>query len=317
MKRKKERLKILLIISIALFLILGISAVAISGYKKHIVAKKEKQEMLEILKKMPKATPTPAATATPTPEPTATPTPTPVITMRATFNPDDYWNTWYSADGLVSLNIYNISNKSVSFSFSQANRADGAHVCEADVTAEVAGNAATFSFNDSFGSSAAGSLTFDGGNLYVNIRTEARAEGTAVSPEVSGLFTREKKEAPKPEPTATPVPEEKPEKKPEETEKTEGDYIFPESNTRYLTDEEISGYSSKELELAKNEIYARRGRIFITERIADYFNGKSWYQGTVSPEEFDAKQDQIFNEYESANVSKIAQWEEKKRNEGK
>ena len=313
MKRKKERLKILLIISIALFLILGISAVVISGYKKHIVAEKEKQEMLEILKKMPKATPTPAATATPTPEPTATPTPTPVITMRATFNPDDYWNTWYSADGLVSLNIYNISNKSVSFSFSQANRADGAHVCEADVTAEVAGNAATFSFNDSFGSSAAGSFTFDGGKLYVNIRTEARAEGTAVSPEVSGLFTREKKEAPKPEPTATPVPEEKP----EETEKTEGDYIFPESNTRYLTDEEISGYSSKELELAKNEIYARRGRIFITERIADYFNGKSWYQGTVPPEEFDAKQDQIFNEYESANVSKIAQWEEKKRNEGK
>ena len=261
--KRKERLKILLIISIALFFVLGISAVAISGYKKHIVAEKEKQEMLEILQKMPKATPTPAATATPTPEPTATPTPTPVITMRATFNPDDYWNTWYSADGLVSLNIYNISNKSVSFSFSQANRADGAHVCEADVTAEVAGNAATFSFNDSFGSSAAGSLTFDGGNLYVNIRTEARAEGTAVSPEVSGLFTREKKEAPKPEPTATPVPEEKPEKKPEETEKAEGDYIFPESNTRYLTDEEISGYSSKELELAKNEIYARRGRLLV------------------------------------------------------
>ena len=127
MKRKKERLKILLIILIALFFVLGISAVAISGYKKHIVAEKEKQEMLEILQKMPKATPTPAATATPTPEPTATPTPTPVITMRATFNPDDYWNTWYSADGLVSLNIYNISNKSVSFSFSQANRADGAH----------------------------------------------------------------------------------------------------------------------------------------------------------------------------------------------
>ena len=38
MKRKKDRLKILLIISIALFLILGISAVAISGYKKHVVA---------------------------------------------------------------------------------------------------------------------------------------------------------------------------------------------------------------------------------------------------------------------------------------
>lgn len=317
MKRKKDKLKVLLVISIALFLILGISAIAISGYKKHVVKEKEKQEALEILKNVPKATPTPAVTATPTPEPTATPTPTPVITMRATFNPDNYWDMWYSADGMASINIYNISNKSVSFSFSQANRQDGAHVSEADVTAEVAGNAATFYFTDSFGSSASGSLTFDEGKLYVNIRTESRAEGAAVSPETSGLFTREKKEVPKPEPTATPVPTKAPEKKQEETEKTEGDYIFPESNSRYLTDEELSEYSSKELELAKNEIYARYGRIFVTERISDYFNSKSWYQGTISPEEFDAKQEQIFNDYEIANINKIVQWEEKKRNEGK
>lgn len=29
------------------------------------------------------------------------------------------------------------------------------------------------------------------------------------------------------------------------------DYIFPDSNSRYLTDEDLSGYSSDQLELAK------------------------------------------------------------------
>lgn len=315
MKHKKQILKVLLVILIALFFIMGIAVVVMSSYKKHVVKEKQKQEALEILQNMPTATPTPAATATPTPEPTATPTPTPVITMRATFNPDDYWDMWYSADGMVSLNIYDISNKSVSFSVSQASRGDGAHVSEADVTAEVAGNAATFSFTDSFGSSASGSLTFDEGKLYVNMRTDARADGASVSPEVSGLFTREKKVTEQ-KPAETPAPTKAPEEDSGEENDT-GDYFFPESDSRYLTDEEVSKYSSGDLELAKNEIYARHGRIFVTQRIADYFNSKSWYKGTVSPEDFDSRQDEIFNDYESANVNKIAQWEEQKRNEGK
>lgn len=312
MKRKKAILKVILVILITIFLVGGISLVFIAGYTKHVEKAKAKQEAMDRLERMPKATPTPAVTVTPTPVPTATPTPTPVITMRATFNPDDYWDMWYSSDGMVSLNIYNISPESVSFTFSQSGRGDGAHVAEADVTSEVAGNAATFSFTDSFGSRARGSLTFDNGKLYVNIRTEEQAEGVPVSPQVSGLMTREKKEQPKPSPTATPVPEKEPQQNAEK-----GDFYFPESNSRYLADEEISKYSSSDLELAKNEIYARHGRIFVTQRIADYFNGKSWYKGTISPEEFDAQQDSIFNEFESANVNKIAEWEEKKRNEGK
>lgn len=85
--------------------------------------------------------------------------------------------------------------------------------------------------------------------------------------------------------------------------------------TRYLTDEEIAAYSADQLELAKNEIYARHGRQFVTEYISDYFNSKSWYQGTVDPETFDAQQDSVFNEYEMANIAKIAEWEERKYGE--
>ena len=47
----------------------------------------------------------------------------------------------------------------------------------------------------------------------------------------------------------------------------------------------------------------------MTQRIADYFNSKSWYKGTVEPETFDADTS-VFNEYEVANIQKIADDEE-------
>lgn len=75
-------------------------------------------------------------------------------------------------------------------------------------------------------------------------------------------------------------------------------------------------YSSAQLELAKNEIYARHGRIFVTQSIADYFNSKSWYQGTVDPDTFDSQQDSVFNEYEIANIQKIEEWEMLKKAAG-
>ena len=54
----------------------------------------------------------------------------------------------------------------------------------------------------------------------------------------------------------------------------------------------------------------------ITHYIADYFNSKSWYKGTVEPETFDADTS-VFNEYEVANIQKIADTEGKLRSEGK
>ena len=45
-------------------------------------------------------------------------------------------------------------------------------------------------------------------------------------------------------------------------------------------------------------------RQFVTDYIADYFNSKSWYQGTIDPDTFDAEQDSIFNEYETCKYFK-------------
>ena len=131
--------------------------------------------------------------------------------------------------------------------------------------------------------------------------------------EMLGIMSRDQVYL-EPDPTATPIPKEEPD--PTQTDTQTGEYFFPDSDSRYLTDEEVAVYSSDQLELAKNEIYARHGRQFVTQYISDYFNSKSWYQGTIDPDTFDAQQDSIFNEYEMANISKIAEWEERKSGEG-
>ena len=87
-----------------------------------------------------------------------------------------------------------------------------------------------------------------------------------------------------------------------EKEALSGDYILPESNTRLLTEGDLEGLSAHELMLARNEIYARHGRKFIDEQIQAYFNGKSWYNGTIEAADFDSS---VLSEIERANISFI------------
>ena len=64
-------------------------------------------------------------------------------------------------------------------------------------------------------------------------------------------------------------------------------YILPNSSTEYLTWEDYGHLSLWELVLARNEIFARHGRLFHDPDIQAYFNSCSWYEGTVAPEDFD------------------------------
>ena len=73
----------------------------------------------------------------------------------------------------------------------------------------------------------------------------------------------------------------------ENTVVSEGTYICPNSNSRYLVKADLVGLSSWELLLARNEIFARHGRKFVDENIQAYFNSQSWYNGTVDPDDFD------------------------------
>lgn len=86
----------------------------------------------------------------------------------------------------------------------------------------------------------------------------------------------------------------------------DNDYIFPDSNTRYLTDAEVRDLSSKVLCYAKNEIYARRGRSFDSQELTDYFWSKPWYSGHISGKDFSTD---IFNTYEAANVKLLENYE--------
>ena len=309
-KHNKDILKATLFALIAIFVMVGIAGILYANHKKKIQKEQQKKAAIEALEKVPTVTPTPAATATPTPEPTATVTPTPVITRAPAFMANDYLGTWYSKNGLVCLSIDDLTLKSVTFTFSQASDSEGTRVSEASDTAKVAGNAAKLDFTDSWGNQVSGNMTFDQGKLYLRLDTTVTADGAGMAPKVDGVMTREKAAA---EATATPTVA-----APEESKDISSrDYIFPDSDSRYLTDEDLAGYSSDQLELAKNEIYARHGRKFVTQRIADYFNSKSWYKGTEDPETFDDNQGDIFNEYEVTNISKIADTEKLLRSQGK
>ena len=87
----------------------------------------------------------------------------------------------------------------------------------------------------------------------------------------------------------------------DETENSE--YIWPESDTRYVEQDEIDQLTKNEVRLAINEIYARHGRIFENSELREYFESKDWYDGTIEPEDFD---EDVLNQYEKANVKLLA-----------
>lgn len=128
-------------------------------------------------------------------------------------------------------------------------------------------------------------------------------EGQLPSPAVSEAPTVIVTPTPLP---ATPTPAPTP--SPTPTPKPASEYLLPESNTRYLTEADLSGLTHEELCFARNEIFARHGRIFQTPEIAAYFNSKSWYHGTVSASNFSTS---VFNEYERANIALIKDYENK------
>lgn len=79
-------------------------------------------------------------------------------------------------------------------------------------------------------------------------------------------------------------------------------YLIEGSDSRYLTESEVTSLSEEELRLARNEIFARHGRKFETPDLNEYFNQQPWYYGYLSAEEFD---DTVLNEYEKANLDLI------------
>lgn len=96
---------------------------------------------------------------------------------------------------------------------------------------------------------------------------------------------------------------------------TPGDYsesgILPFSSDRLLTEDDLVFLSSEELILARNEPYARHGRIFKVDWIREYFEAQPWYHGTLTEEEFSSD---LFSDIEMKNIMFIKEYEEKLEN---
>lgn len=91
---------------------------------------------------------------------------------------------------------------------------------------------------------------------------------------------------------------------------TNNSFIFANSDSSYISKSDVKDLSDSELELALNEIYAKRGWIFTDSELAAYFNSQSWYTPHYTSSEF--SKNVTFNEYEQANIQLIIN-EEKSR----
>lgn len=83
---------------------------------------------------------------------------------------------------------------------------------------------------------------------------------------------------------------------------SEGDsseYLIPDVASRYISEEEITGFNLDDIQTAINEIFARHGRVFKSAEIAAYFQTKSWYQ--PDPSKTDDQISAELNNYEKAN----------------
>ena len=90
----------------------------------------------------------------------------------------------------------------------------------------------------------------------------------------------------------------------ENSDENSSEYILPDSSVRYLSADYVKGLTKDQIKLAINEIYAKHGRIFTDSYYNNYFSSKSWYEGSVSADDFD---ESVLNEYEKANIDLLAQ----------
>lgn len=156
-----------------------------------------------------------------------------------------------------------------------------------------------FVFNDEHSSSSETSTTSEQTTLKVAQpgKKEMKIEDS-ISITAEGYVKKQKKK------TETKKKESKKKEEKKEDEKADSkEYVCPTSNSALLTDADIKGLSSQELNYAKNEIYARHGRMFDSQELQDYFNSKSWYKGIYSASDFDANYSgSLLTEVERKNV---------------
>lgn len=84
------------------------------------------------------------------------------------------------------------------------------------------------------------------------------------------------------------------------------EFILPDSSVRVLDKSELAGFSAEQCRLARNEIYAKHGRMFDDAGLQNYFNSRSWYHGTIPAKQFN---DNMLSDIEIQNRNLIIAFE--------
>jgi len=94
------------------------------------------------------------------------------------------------------------------------------------------------------------------------------------------------------------------------------DFVLADSDSRPLTKSDLDRLSEAQIRIARNELFARRGRIFESADMKEYFQSQAWYRGTVPPATFDSNRGEYMNSTEIANVDFIHNYEEEQKRSG-
>ena len=121
--------------------------------------------------------------------------------------------------------------------------------------------------------------------------------GGLVAAAVALMVARQQPQAPAPapqpapiDPAPTPPPTPAPRPPPPAAEARLGDFVLPQSSAQPLSPAALAGLDKAQLRIARNEIYARHGRIFKSPDLAAHFSKFAWYRPvaeevTLSPVE--------------------------------
>ena len=82
---------------------------------------------------------------------------------------------------------------------------------------------------------------------------------------------------------------------------------MPHSSTDYLNESDVKGFTYDELQLARNEIFARHRCVFKMQVFDEYFSQKSWYE---KREDFSSDD---LNKFESDNVTFLKEEEGRRK----
>ena len=171
-----------------------------------------------------------------------------------------------------------------------------------------ASSAATDSSTSAASASSSASSSSDTSASATSATTSASTDSASAAAEPVPTIVEEPAPAPVPEPAPAPEPEPAPAPEPEPV--VYNDYVLDDSSSRYYTRDELESMSAEELAYARNEIYARNGRMFQKDELQSYFDSQEWYDGTIPADQFNSET--MLSDVEYANVLLIKDVEQSK-----